>query len=93
LDSNSELDREKGYRDENGEWHGVDQDEKLFKENEKLLERLTNAAHKHNMGYKLAADQSHSRMNDVTVASASERIIDISHNSRSRTQVKDLAQD
>ena len=26
-----------GYIDENGEYHGIDQDEKLFKENERLL--------------------------------------------------------
>lgn len=33
-----------GYVDEEGVYHGVDQDEKLFQQNEKLLQRLTKAA-------------------------------------------------
>ena len=33
-----------GYVDEYGVYHGVDQDEKLFQQNEKLLQRLTKAA-------------------------------------------------
>ena len=31
-----------------GAWHGVDEDEKLFKENERLLQRLTAATAKDN---------------------------------------------
>jgi hypothetical protein len=37
-----------GYVDENGVYHGIDQDEKLFKENERLLQRLTAATAKEN---------------------------------------------
>lgn len=41
-----DQDQYQGYVDEEGVYHGVDQDEKLFKENEKLLQRLTNVASK-----------------------------------------------
>ena len=37
-----------GYLDENGVYHGIDQDEKLFKENERLLQRLTVATNAEN---------------------------------------------
>ena len=33
-----------GYVDAEGVYHGVDQDERLFQQNEKLLQRLTKAA-------------------------------------------------
>lgn len=36
-ESNPELEEDQGYVDEEGVYHGVDQDEKLFKENERLL--------------------------------------------------------
>jgi hypothetical protein len=44
VNSNSEIDELKGYVDAEGVFHGVDQDQQLFKENERLLARLTNAA-------------------------------------------------
>jgi|DEB0MinimDraft_12_1074336.scaffolds.fasta_scaffold23492_2 hypothetical protein len=48
AESNTEIDNAHGYVDENGEYHPVDQDEKLFKENERLMQRLTVAASKSN---------------------------------------------
>jgi len=35
-----------GYIDEQGVFHGLDQDQKLFQQNEKLLQRLTNAVYR-----------------------------------------------
>ena len=46
VDPNAAEDIAEGYINENGVYHGVDQDEKLFKENEKLLQRLTAATNK-----------------------------------------------
>jgi hypothetical protein len=46
IDPNAAEDIAEGYIDENGIYHGVDQDEKLFKENERLLQRLTAATNK-----------------------------------------------
>jgi hypothetical protein len=43
TDDREEIEN-RGYVDEEGVYHGLDQDEKLFRQNEKLLTRLTHVA-------------------------------------------------
>ena len=58
-----------GYVDANGVYHGVDQDEKLFQQNEKLLQRLTKAASlKSNLKPGAVSDVSQYGANDQTSA-------------------------
>ena len=44
AESTNDIDNAKGYVDSDGVFHPVTEDEQLFKENERLLARLTNAA-------------------------------------------------
>lgn len=48
LQSGAAEDFAEGYVDEQGVFHGIDQDQKLFQQNEKLLQRLTNAVDRDN---------------------------------------------
>ena len=77
TNANKELEEDQGYIDENGVFHGLDQDEKLFKENERLLTRLTNVANKE--GFKnpdVSGTVSNSNIaHDMT--SNTEHIVDI----------------
>lgn len=91
---NQEFDNEKGYVDEYGVFHGVDQDEKLFKENERLLQRLTNAAQsKSNFG-DVSHSMSYGLHHDNTATT--EHIVDITGAagmSASHHQVQELIKD
>lgn len=50
LASGAAEDLAEGYVDEQGVFHGLDQDQKLFQQNEKLLQRLTNAVYRESKG-------------------------------------------
>lgn len=50
LVSAAAEDLAEGYVDEQGIFHGIDQDQKLFQQNEKLLQRLTNAVYRDSKG-------------------------------------------
>ena len=50
LQSGAAEELAEGYVDEQGVFHGIDQDQKLFQQNEKLLQRLTNAVDRDNKG-------------------------------------------
>lgn len=62
-----------GYVDENGVYHGVDENQKLFKDNERLLLRLTNFVNKNS---DVGNDITYGA-NDIT--SATENIVDITN--------------
>ena len=99
IEANQELENEKGYIDEQGIFHGVDQDEKLFKENERLLQRLTNVAQTKNTFQKnsdVSNAVSNANFHDNTATT--DHIVDITNNSRggmsaSNAQVKELIND
>ena len=46
IDSGMDFEQRQGWVDEEGLYHPVSEDERLFKENERLLQRLTNAVSK-----------------------------------------------
>jgi len=46
VDSGQEMEQRQGWVDEEGLYHPVSEDERLFKDNERLLQRLTNAVSK-----------------------------------------------
>lgn len=50
LQSGVAEDLADGYVDEQGVYHGIDEDQKLFQQNEKLLQRLTNAVYRDSKG-------------------------------------------
>jgi hypothetical protein len=88
VDSNQEIEEERGYIDDYGIYHGVDQDEKLFKENERLLQRLTNVVTKQAGTVSLKnADMtisgSNNNYNDMT-AHTDHNIVNISAQSNPR---------
>lgn len=95
--SGAEIDFSEGYVDEEGVFHPIDQDEKLFKENERLLTRLTLAANKGASKKNLdMTSMSKSQFNgDMT--SNTEGIINISNNdmnpSSNKAKVMELIQD
>ena len=86
-DHTDDQDQYQGYVDEEGVYHGVDQDEKLFKENEKLLQRLTNVA---SQGKKTQYQAD----NGQDMTNHTEGIIDISNGnagpSAENAEIKDL---
>lgn len=74
MDANRELEEDKGYIDEEGVFHGLDQDEKLFKDNERLLQRLTKVATKDSV-FKNGDMSDHNLTHDQTTHT--EHILDI----------------
>jgi len=86
-ESNQEIENQNGYVDENGTYHPVDQDEKLFKENEKLMQRLTVAASKNTLksnNMDQTSQWDHTR--------TSEAILDITSKASKQAQVQEMVQ-